>query len=109
MPDNSVPSTSKPISVPATRPPQKSSVPSTTKQVDPSVATPVGAVTQLPVRDRKTSAARNQRVDTGQRLGVRLWDGTTREIEADRRHLAIVSGRILDRTIWSGLEIVEMK
>jgi hypothetical protein len=50
-----------------------------------------------------------ERTDTGQQLGVQLPDGRISPIREDLRYMAVtVSGRIIDRTPWTGYPIVEI-
>jgi hypothetical protein len=85
-------------------------VPDTTA---PKAAAPA-AKSQAIKPDAITRLPRNARPYIGQKLGVKTWDGTVKEIE-NNIELAIVSWsgtvglpRVLDRSPWTGFEIVEL-
>ena len=107
---NSSPGT--PVSVPNSGPAQKAPVPRSTPAGQGGVgrhSPTITAKNETVSPGEVNLIPQNRRRYVGQRLGVMTWDGSIRELVAAQVQSAVVGGsRILDRTPWSGLEIVEM-
>jgi hypothetical protein len=103
------------LNVPNTEP-SKLNVPNTEpKKLKASNAEPTKPNGERVKPDQVTTIPRNRRPYVGQKLGVKHWDGSVKEIPAENLRLAIVgtsgpagSQRVLDRSPFSGLEIVEI-
>jgi len=97
--------------LPAEKTSKSSSRTSTTSRQKPTAVKP----SQVRVAQGVVELSdRNRRPYTGQELGVKLADGRTMPIDVKAHpHLAIIGYqngnlRVLDRTHWSNLEIVEL-